>query len=184
MSFNKISNSEGCCIVNASPHPGELQVQVRWFLSVVQAPVLRHTLTFKLTPPRPCPQCCKPFRRQQELKRHIMSVHLPCWVYCSRSGCTWRGHRKDNLKRHLSKKKCGSKPWDKEYQIYEPKMILNWILKDQVPVGVGASYALVLAGEKATELRKEEEWTDFWGGKGRKVNVAIEHPAHLVGCHA
>ncbi|KAH9972455.1 hypothetical protein BGW80DRAFT_1314612 [Lactifluus volemus] len=157
----KISNSEACCIINASPHPDELRVQ---------------------SPLTPCPKCDKPFRRPQNLKRHIMSLHLPCWIYCSRSGCSWRGHRKDELKRHLSKQKCGSKPWDNEYRIYEPKMILNWILKDQVPVGVGASYALVLAGEKAMELRKEEDWTDFWGGKGREDDMATELPGLLVGC--
>jgi Zinc finger, C2H2 type len=191
MSFNdlKISNSEACRVISASPHPDELRVQVRWFVSMVQLPVF---LMFKLIPlhctlkssPTPCPKCNKPFRRQQDLKRHIMSVHLPCWIYCSRSGCTWRGHRKDKLKRHLWKQKCGSKAWDKQYQIYEPKMILNWILKDQVPVGVGASYALVLAAEKATELRKEGEWTDFWGGKGREDDMATELPGLLMGCHA
>jgi hypothetical protein len=83
----------------------------------------------------------------------------------------------------LQKQKCGSKPWDKEYQIYDPKMILNWILKGQVPVGIGASYALVLVGEKAMELRKEKDWTDFWGGGG-KADMLIEYSPLLEGCHA
>ncbi|KAH9957656.1 hypothetical protein BGW80DRAFT_1380299, partial [Lactifluus volemus] len=187
MSFNdlKISNSEDCCIINASPHPDELRIQVRWFLSMVQAPVLRQTLTLislhstlksSLTP---CPKCDKPFRRMLDLKRHILSVHLPCWVYCSRSGCTWRGHRKDQLKRHLYKQKCGSKPWDQEYKIFEPRIMLNWILKDHIPVGVAASYALVFVGERAVELRKEMDWMDLWGRRGRMYSsdMAIEPPA-------
>jgi hypothetical protein len=110
-----------------------------------------------------------------------MSIHLPSSIYCPYSRCSWRGDRKDKFRRHLRRQKCGSKPEDKPRQIYDSKMIADWILKDQVPAGVGASYALVFVGEKAKELRKVEDWKDLWGGKGRKV-VEVAQPPALVRC--
>jgi hypothetical protein len=82
---------------------------------------------------------------------------------------------------HLKEQKCFSKPKDKQYQIYEANMIAEWILKDQVPVGVGACYAAFLVGEKAVKLQKVEDWADAWGGKRREVDSATQIPA-LVKC--
>ncbi|KAI0246465.1 hypothetical protein BJV78DRAFT_1254569, partial [Lactifluus subvellereus] len=123
-----------------------------------------------------CPKCEKPYRRRQDLRRHIMTIHLPCSIYCPYSRCSWRGNRTDEFRKHLSVRKCSSKQ-DKPCRIYDSKMIADWILKDQVPVGVGASYVLVFVGEKARQLRKVEDWEDLWGGKGRKMDDATQPPA-------
>jgi hypothetical protein len=163
MSFNRNSDKEDRPTANASPRTSKPQAQVKQFSSVMLAPVLirpPHTSTqaypisTSKTSPKLCPKCKKTCGRWHDLKRHIMLHHLPCWIYCPRSGCSWRGDRKDKFRMHLKEQKCLSKPQDKQYQIYEAIMITEWILKDQVPVGVGACYAAFPVGEEAVKLQK------------------------------
>ncbi|KAI0003325.1 hypothetical protein BJV74DRAFT_524693 [Russula compacta] len=125
-------------------------------------------------PPLFCPECREQVGyRQQNLKRHILSMHLPCWVHCPHPSCSWRGTRKEELDRHMVKENCGPRPERGQYQVYDTKLILSWILEDNTPVEVAARYALDFVGERAKELGKEEAWKDLWGrpSQGRRFDI-------------
>lgn len=148
------------------------EAQVRLFLSNMGFYPGLSVLTFTQTPPisaanqRPvfCPECREQVgHRQQNLKRHILSMHLPCWIYCPHPSCTWRGTRKEELNKHVDKEQCGPKPERDQYQIYDTRLILGWILEDDVPLNVAVGYALDFVGERARELGKVEAWRDLWG---------------------
>jgi len=115
-------------------------------------------------PPVFCPDCKEQVGyRQQELKRHMLSAHLPCWIYCPHPSCNWRGTRKEELNKHVDKEQCGPQPERDQYQIYDIRLILGWILEDDVPLNVAVGYALDFVGERAMELGKVEAWRDLWG---------------------
>jgi len=107
------------------------------------------------------PESGKTFDRLQEAQRHILSAHLPCWLYCPHSPCLWRGHRKEEFKTHL-RVHPGSDPEVAPCPIYDVKMIMNCI-KDGIPVETAARYALEFVSEKARELGFTEEWSNLWG---------------------
>ncbi|KAH9993714.1 hypothetical protein BJV74DRAFT_795556 [Russula compacta] len=119
-------------------------------------------------PPQLCPECKELFNRRQELERHILSLHLPCWIACPR--CSWRGTRREELVKH-SELKCD--PTFKKskriqyriYQIYDTKLILGWILDDFVPINTAANFALGFVEERTRELGREEVWAEPWGHK-------------------
>ncbi|KAI0270782.1 hypothetical protein BGY98DRAFT_1009841 [Russula aff. rugulosa BPL654] len=119
--------------------------------------------------PMLCPGCKEHVGyRQRELRRHLLLVHLPCWICCPYPSCTWRGTRKEELRKHWIKDKCGPRPEQprpeqEQYRIYDTDLILGWILEDDTPVQVAASYALGFVGERARELGKVESWSNLWG---------------------
>jgi hypothetical protein len=149
------------------------RTRVRWFLlNMSSAGPNRSMLPFTQASPistasQPpasvfCPECREQVGyRQQELKRHMLSVHLPPWIYCPHPSCPWRGRRKEDLKRHMEKEKCGPKPEPEQYQIYDTKLILGWILEGDIPLKVAAGYALDFVRERAIELGKVEAWRDL-----------------------
>jgi hypothetical protein len=103
---------------------------------------------------------------QEELRRHILSFHLPCWIYCPYMTCAWRGHREEDFQRHLNNQQCGPEPEREWYEIYVTDLVLDWILEG-VPVERAANYALDFVAERALELGKVEEWRDLWGDRGK-----------------
>lgn len=118
-------------------------------------------------PPVSCPECKEPFGRQQELRRHFRSFHLPCWIYCPYTPCSWRGHRKEDFWRHLDNQKCGPKPERERYEIYVADLVLEWILEEPgISTESGTNYALDFVAERALELGKMGEWADLWGPRG------------------
>lgn len=117
-------------------------------------------------PPLLCPACQRQCRRRQELKRHLLSFHLPLWIRCPHSRCLWRGHRLEGLKMHLAQQKCGPIPKRKQYEIYNKDLIVDWILDGESSVEVAARYALGFVEERAWELLMTEEWEDLWGHRG------------------
>ena len=155
------------------------QIRVSWFLR--SCPYLTHVYDFQALSdsgptvcplegaranrtPVLCPECKeKVGYRQQVLRRHILSAHLPCWICCPYPSCSWRGTRIEELKKHLIKDKCGPMPEQEQYQIYNTNLILGWILENDTPVQVAASYALGFVGERARELGKVELWSNLWG---------------------
>jgi hypothetical protein len=99
------------------------------------------------------------------LERHILSLHLPCWIACP--CCFWRGSRREELVRHSEKSECAltfEKPHKRIqyriYQIYDTKLILDWILDDLLPVNIAANFALGFVKERAWELGREEVWAE------------------------
>ncbi len=59
--------------------------------------------------------------------------------------------------------KCGPMPVQEQYQIYDTDLVLGWILEDDTPVHVAASYALDFVEERAREFGKVEVWSNLWG---------------------
>jgi hypothetical protein len=120
-------------------------------------------------PPVSCPECERKLVRKQELGRHILSTHLPCWIRCPYSRCSWQGSRREEFEKHLKREGCGPKPEREQYEIYDTQLILGLILKDAIPVDVAARYARGLKEERGIELDMTGEWDEPWGrqSKGR-----------------
>jgi len=73
----------------------------------------------------------------------------------------------DDFDKHLDTQNCGPKPEGPQCQIYNAKMVLNW-MKDLNPEGgdiVSAAQILAvdLVKERAMELVRQEWLDDPWG---------------------
>ena len=144
------------------------------------------TYTFPTSPststPKPtlsvCLVCGKESGRKQELRRHLLSFHLPNWICCPHSRCPWRGHRTEDLKSHLkthpNRRNTLPKHSRGQYMIYNKDLILDWILKDKEPVETVVEYALDFVYERALERKMIREWRDLFGrvadNAGRRRN--------------
>lgn len=118
----------------------------------------------------PWPDCEKYFTRDQDWDRHIISFHLPDNLCCPNPGCPWRGHREDYCMSHIKKGTCGSlaiPEWEHQRMIYDPKLILDWILDEAVSFEVAVQYALDFVQERARELGKADLWRDPWRYDGK-----------------
>jgi hypothetical protein len=163
MSFNSSSVTlfDPIPNISESSHPSKSRAQVRQVSSVMLAPVLirlpcvftqASPISTSKSLPVLCPKCEKPYGRLQELKRHIMSLHLPCWIYCPRSGCSWRGHRKDKLRIHLREQKCGSVPVAEQCQASEP------IYLDRTSKGVRRQFRRQSRDQKHGSKPRDEQY--------------------------
>jgi len=72
--------------------------------------------------------------------------------------------------KHIQKKPCaGKEVKPKEFMIYDPKWLFNFIFDNSIdtPVDcrlmVATDYALAFVGERMMELQKTELWGDLWG---------------------
>ena len=110
----------------------------------------------------PWPGCGISIKRDPELERHILSLHLPDNLYCPGPACPWRGHREDARKKHIGSGKCGPTPeWEEQRKIYEPSLIISWVLDAAISTEVAEMYALDLVKERARELEKTNLWKDL-----------------------
>jgi len=143
----------------------------QYLTGVLYAPAQTSSVSQSTSGPKPsrvlCPKCNKACGRPQDVWRHVLSAHLPCWLHCPYSPCPWRGHRKENFKTHL-RAHPGADPNFGPFHVYETKVILGWI-KDGTPVEIAAAYALGFVSEKAHELGLVEDWENLWGGREKKV---------------
>jgi hypothetical protein len=112
-------------------------------------------------------------KRGQELRRHILDVHLPDSICCPRPACPWRGSRKETLYKHIKVSKiCGAKPkWVEQYEIYETELILHWLLIDSIPFETVETFALGWIEERARELEKVNAWGPL--AKWRKLTSQV-----------
>ncbi len=142
-------------------------------------PVLRRNRTSAAPPnahlpsPKPfvrCPVCNVESRRLQETKRHLL-LHLPCWIVCSFDGCTWRGYRPDNFRKHLyDEHQSQSTGLDKHgYQLYDPWPLVAGIIGGSVSIGDAESWAITRIKNIALELDRQELLMDPWGRKGKNL---------------
>ena len=107
--------------------------------------------------------CGAELNRELDWERHTLTFHLPDCLFCPNPTCNWRGHRKEKLEGHIKEGKCGPRPeWEEECLIYDPKLILQWILEESIPFEVAAMYALEFVNERARELGKVDVWRDPW----------------------
>lgn len=122
--------------------------------------------TFKQQAPI-CPACKVIFNGYQDVERHFQSLHLPCPIFCPHSarGCRWRGSCIGDLEKHLDIQKCGPKPAEQQYQIYDVKLILSWIenLQSGDDISKTQNFAVELVKERALELGRQEWLEDPWG---------------------
>jgi hypothetical protein len=122
-----------------------------------------------------CLWCKKKFGRKQELKRHILSFHLPYWICCPHPSCPWRGARTEDLRKHTRKGQCGPEAQPEQYKIYEPKRILDGIFNDYDDTSINLKLffaemdAVELVLERAVELQKVELWKDPWGRRPKEI---------------
>ena len=78
----------------------------------------------------------------------------------------------DEFQRHLTTQKCGPRPTQEEqYQIYNVKMVMNWIKNSQGNgiVLTAQNFAVDLVKERALELRKQEWLVDPWGRSNKQA---------------
>ncbi|KAH9977920.1 hypothetical protein BGW80DRAFT_1249572 [Lactifluus volemus] len=120
-----------------------------------------------------CPECQRPCGRRQELKRHLLSFHLPFWIFCPYSRCPWRGHRVEGLKTHLCHQKCGPEPNRKQYEIYDSDLVVGWILDNGTSVKVAADCALAFVQGKAWELQMMEDFDHRHLSSTRKGSMVM-----------
>ncbi|KAI0249384.1 hypothetical protein BJV78DRAFT_701384 [Lactifluus subvellereus] len=113
----------------------------------------------------PCPWtgCKKTYGRKQDVKRHIVSHHLPYSIFCLNPSCSWRGGREDDFARHSAD--CG--PSSMRGDIYDTKLVLGYILEDGVAVEVAERFALQFVAERGLEFGKVEEWEDLCGRRAK-----------------
>jgi hypothetical protein len=102
-----------------------------------------------------------------------LKSHLPCHLYCPT--CFRRWDRGEEFNKHFKDAKCGPRPTREQCQVYETKLILDWILNDGVPIERVVRYALSFVSEKARELGKVEEWRDPWGREGKRARRRYDH---------
>ena len=110
--------------------------------------------------------------RQQELDRHYQMFHLPCWLFCPLPGCQWRGGRVDEFNKHWNgTHQSDQKPAKEQYQIYNVKMVLDWIkeLQDDDVILMAQNFAVDLVKERALELGRQDWLQDPWGYSGRQA---------------
>ena len=77
----------------------------------------------------------------------------------------------DEFDRHLTAQKCGPKPEETQYQIYNVKAILSWIKDTEGGdiISTAKSFAVDLVKERAFELGKQEWLRDPWGRAERQA---------------
>jgi hypothetical protein len=107
--------------------------------------------------------------RQQELDGHYQVYHLPCWLFCPLPDCQWRGGRVSEYNKHWNAHQYDQNPAEGQYQIYNVKMVLDWIKDSQGGdvVSIAQSFAVDLVKERALELGRQDWLQDPWGYSGR-----------------
>jgi len=80
----------------------------------------------------------------------------------------------DEFQRHLNTKNCGPRPTqEQQYQIYNVKMVMNWIKDSQGNILLTArNFAVDLVKERALQLGRQEWLDDPWGRSGRRNFVS------------
>jgi hypothetical protein len=71
----------------------------------------------------------------------------------------------DEFERHLDTQNCGPKPDERQYQIYDVKLVLSWVkdLQSQDEISNAQSVAVDMVKERASELGRQEWIDDPWG---------------------
>jgi hypothetical protein len=118
----------------------------------------------------PCRACGQTTMRQQELDRHYQMFHLPYCVFCPLPGCRWRGDRVGEFNKHWGIHQYDQRPSEEQYQIYNVKMVLDWIKESQGGdiISVAQNFAVDLVKERALELGRQDWLEDPWGRLGRQ----------------
>jgi hypothetical protein len=114
--------------------------------------------------PRVCPICEHDFGRIQERDRHLRNF-LPYRLFCPSEGCSWRGDRYDNLKKHWRADHANSGqalPTREHCEIYKSGRFVQLIL-GQLSTESTAEEACLEVEKRAHELDKVGVWKDLWG---------------------
>ncbi|KAH9064011.1 hypothetical protein EDB87DRAFT_1820639 [Lactarius vividus] len=114
--------------------------------------------------PKECPICHDIFTRWQDRDRHLVT-HLPHWIHCPISNCTWRGNRVRQFEDHWGREhRSYHIPGRNQFEIFDPQEFVNQINAGTIPVvATGRAIERVLA--KAGQLGKPSMSKDPWGWK-------------------
>ncbi|KAF8498673.1 hypothetical protein F5888DRAFT_1633904 [Russula emetica] len=125
---------------------------------------------------RLCPVCGDGLKRDQELNRHILDLHLPDWICCPHPACNWHGSRKTELFKHIKVSgECGANPkWVEQYKIYDTELILRRLISGSAPLETVETFALGLIEERARELEKVDAWGPLTEWRRPTTQVLVE----------
>jgi hypothetical protein len=70
---------------------------------------------------------------------------------------------------------CGAKLESREYKIYDPKLVLHWLLIDSVPFETVVTLALGFVEERARELGKVDAWGPLTEWRKPTNQVLVEN---------
>lgn len=122
-----------------------------------------------------CHICTESFTRRQERDRHELT-HVPYFMHCPLSHCTWRGNRASSFKKHWQRadhrnyhEHYGHTPERSQIQTFDPWLILNQIINGAISLREGEVQAIGLVQVKASQLQKPSMWKDPWGRNKRHV---------------
>jgi len=126
-----------------------------WLLELPTAP--RHS--------KQCPECPETFNRWQDCDRHILT-HLPHWIHCPLSDCSWRGNRVKSFEQHwIQKHHHGDIPGRTHFAIFNQQVLLNHIKSGTISVSYAALQARLWVYEKSVQLQKPSLYENWWGYK-------------------
>ena len=81
--------------------------------------------------------------------------------------------------KHLNTHQYEQKPVEGQYQIYNVKMILDWIKESQGGgdiISIAQNFAVDLVKERALELGRQDWLGDPWGRSGRQARRGRAEP--------
>jgi hypothetical protein len=105
-------------------------------------------------------------KRPQDVKRHVLALHLPYAFFCTISPCLWRGGREDEYSKHLENNHRGYEKREPG-QTYDKALVLRYIFENHAPLETVELYALEFIAVRAIELKKVEEWKDLCGRQAK-----------------
>ena len=131
-----------------------------------------------------CPVCGEVTQRNQNLRKHILDVHLPDSICCPHPACSFHGSRRETLYKHIEvSKECGGKPqWVDQYEIYDTEFIVHMLLIDTHPFEIVETLALGLIGERARELEKEDAWGPLTKWRKLTTGSGVDLDTVNTGC--
>ena len=132
--------------------------------------------TAALRDPRQCPCCPLEFTRWQDCDRHILS-HLPHWIHCPVSECSWRGNRVKSFEQHWKRndhpqyhESYGGIPGPEEFTIFNPQEFVDHIKTGNTSISDAVYQALVYVAAKAMQLEKLSLSENLWGYKLKQAS--------------
>ncbi|KAH9980162.1 hypothetical protein BGW80DRAFT_1248441 [Lactifluus volemus] len=107
----------------------------------------------------PIPGCNKRQNgsKSQEFERHVRE-HLTYFLYCSRVGCEWRGHRKYLLQDHWRKRHQDVDLPSGEFLIFDPRGLVRQLINGETNIAQANREANRLVRERAIQLGKQDLW--------------------------
>ncbi|KAN0116324.1 hypothetical protein V8E52_005943 [Russula decolorans] len=130
----------------------------------------------------PCPVsgCPTSLSRIQDQRRHLLT-HLPHWIHCPVSDCSWRGDRLNAFVRHWGNDHPSAGiqvPKEDHFKTYDPQPLMKAISEATLCVQDAQKHAISMVKQRALDLRKPELFENPWGSKWKKLKNS--DPRHML----